>query len=213
MFSGIMLGEEEINSAELFYRQYTFSQTICKGKNLPSPVHFSNMDCWGQGGFLFMENKNINFSKGEKRREELQLPVLHFIAADDWMDKLGNDAFCAWLKLYTWCDRSSNRNDKENDVIPTSFKKVMERLNVGRKKFYNSIIRPLWNYGLIDIMEYNKSNSDGQKPMNIIVYEYPQNDITKKYEPLEQIRNYDTDYSSASRTFAQKGGRKKSNIS
>src|SRR5699024_5890630 len=106
-----------------------------------------------------------------------------------------------------------NRNDKENDVIPTSFKKVMERLNVGRKKFYNSIIRPLWNYGLIDIMEYNKSNSDGQKPMNIIVYEYPQNDITKKYEPLEQIRNYDTDYSSASRTFAQKGGRKKSNIS
>src|SRR5699024_5572594 len=89
-----------------------------------------------------------------------------------------------------------------------SFTKIMKRLGVGKKKFYNSIIRPLWNYGLIDIEQFEKSISYGQKPMNIIVYEYPQNDVTKKYKSLEKIRDYDTEYTSTARTFAKKGGRK-----
>src|SRR5699024_7964226 len=92
--------------------------------------------------------------------------------------------------------------------IPYSFTKIMKRLGVGKKKFYNSIIRPLWNYGLIDIEQYEKSISYGQKPMNIIVYEYPQNDVTKKYKSLEKIRDYDTEYTSTARTNAKKGGRK-----
>src|SRR5699024_878352 len=156
-----------------------------------------------------MDSGKTTFQKGQKKREELQLPVLHFVTADDWIDKLGYEAFCTWLKFYTWCDRSQERSNKENDVVPTSFKRIMERLGIGRKKFYNSIIRPLWNYGLIDIVEYNDSSNEGQKPMNIIVYEYPQNDITKKYHPLEKIRDYDDEYTSNARTFAKQGGRKK----
>src|SRR5699024_2336037 len=156
-----------------------------------------------------MDSGKTTFQKGQKKREELQLPVLHFVTADDWIDKLGYEAFCTWLKFYTWCDRSQERSNKENDVVPTSFKKIMERLGIGRKKFYNSVIRPLWNYGLIDIVEYTDSNNEGQKPMNIIVYEYPQNDITKKYHPLEKIREYDDEYTSNARTFAKQGGRKK----
>lgn len=166
----------------------------------------------GQEVFLMNSGKTM-FQKGQKKREELQLPVLHFVTADDWIDKLGYEAFCAWLKFYTWCDRSQERSNKENDVVPTSFKKIMERLGIGRKKFYNSVIRPLWNYGLIDIVEYTDSNNEGQKPMNIIVYEYPQNDITKKYQPLEKIRDYDDEYTSNARTFAKQGGRKKNECS
>src|SRR5699024_3223446 len=96
---------------------------------------------------------------------------------------------------------------------PTSFKKIMERLGIGRKKFYNSVIRPLWNYGLIDIVEYTDSNNEGQKPMNIIVYEYPQNDITKKYQPLETIRDYDEEYISNTRTYEKQEGRKRNECS
>lgn len=154
---------------------------------------------------------NLTFLKAKKKREELQLPILHFVVTDDWIEKLGNDAFCAWLKFYSWCDRSEDRKDHENDVIPTSFNRIMTRLGVGKKKFYNAIIRPLWNFGLIDIVEYTDSVNKGNKPMNIVVYEYPQNDVSKKYEPLKKIRDYDEDYSSDARTFAKKGGRKDKN--
>lgn len=158
-----------------------------------------------------MSEKELTFLKGEKKRAELQLPVLHFVVTDDWMKKLGDDAFCAWLKFFSWCDRSEHRKDTENDVIPASFNRVMKRLGIGKKKFYNSILRPLWNFGLIDIVEYKDSFNKGQKPMNIVVYEYPQNDVTKKYEPLEQIRDYDKDYHSNARTFAKKSSRQNEN--
>lgn len=148
---------------------------------------------------------NITFVQGKKKREELQLPILHFIAADDWIDKIGMDAFRAWLKFYTWCDRSDARKDPDNDVIPNSLNQIMKKLNVGKKKFYNAIIRPLWNYGFIDLSEYEESSVKGNKPVNIVVYEYPQNDISKKYEPLEKIRDYDNDYESNPRTFAKQG--------
>src|SRR5699024_1627795 len=133
---------------------------------------------------VFIMDNPVNFKQGKKKREELQLPILTFVCADDWIDKLGNDAFVAWLKFYGWCDRSNERINKEMDVIPRSFSNLMKELGMGSKKFYNKVIRPLWNYGLIDIEEYTESQQDGTKPNNIIVYEYPQNDITKRYKPL-----------------------------
>lgn len=155
----------------------------------------------------------ITFKQGTKKRHELQLPVIHFVAADDWIDKLGPDAFCAWLKFYSWCDRSKNRLDKENDVIPSSFNKIINKLGVSRQKFYKKILPALWNYGLIDIVEYDMSSSNGRKPMNIIVYDAPQNIVEKKFKPIEKIRDYEKEYTSVARTFAKTGGRKKDNIS
>ena len=156
---------------------------------------------------------DFTFQKAKKNRNEHNLPVLYFNVADDWIDKLGNDAFVAWLKFYSWCDRSPERIDPDNDVVPSSLSKIMKRLGVGKKKFYNQIIRPLWNYGLIDLVEYEHSIQSGNKPLNIIVYEYPQNNRQKKYEPLEQVRDYDKDYNTSSRGFAKQGGRKNKNIS
>lgn len=142
--------------------------------------------------------------KGKKKRAELQLPALHFIVADDWIDKLGYETFGVWLKFHTWVDRTDAQ--REYDLIPRSLEKCLEKLSVSKSKFYR-LIRPLWEYGLIDIVEYEESNRRSQKPKNIIVYEYPFHEVIRKYQPLEKLRDWKTDYDSASKTYGMTGGR------
>lgn len=158
----------------------------------------------------------VTFQKAKKKtRNELQLPILHFVCMDDWIEKLGDKAFTAWLKFYTWCNREedANGNRPEDDVIPSSLTKVQKRLGVGKDTFYNKILKPLWNHGLIDVFEYKTENWKGQGNVNIIVYEYPQNEHALSTKPLEKIRDYDTDYTSQAKTFAKLGGRPKKDAS
>lgn len=143
--------------------------------------------------------------KGKKKREELRLPVLHFIVADDWLDKL-DKSFNIWLKLHTWVDRTDAERDY--DVIPTDLGRLMERLNVSKSKFYR-LIKPLWEYGLIDIIEYDQSKRNSQKPKNIVVYEYPFHERERQYIPLEKLRDWEKDYESVSKQAGMLGGRPK----
>ncbi|WP_391558942.1 hypothetical protein [Robertmurraya sp.] len=133
----------------------------------------------------------------KKTRDELRLPQQHFVAMDDWIKKIGNDAYVAWLTFYTWADRS--KEDREADAIPNSMNKIAKRLGVGKEKFYQKIIRPLWNYGFIDLHEIEIKSNLKENPVNIIVYEYPQNSPDLATKPLEIVRNYDTDYKPAER--------------
>jgi len=158
----------------------------------------------------------VNFKKAKEPRNQLELPTLHFVVTDQWTDILSEKAIFAWLKMYSWCDRDNNKGDKPIDInlweqskIPDSFKNIRKKLGVGNDTFYNKILKPLWNVGLIDIEEYNVSGNKGTKPMNIIVYKYPQNKKSLAYEPIKEIRNYDADYNSTARGFAKKGGRPK----
>ncbi|WP_392355836.1 hypothetical protein PSR14_31225 (plasmid) [Bacillus sp. A01H] len=158
----------------------------------------------------------VTFQKAKKKtRNELQLPILHFVCMDDWIEKLGDKAFTAWLKFYTWCNREEDAhgNRPEDDVIPSSLTKVQKRLGVGKDTFYNKILKPLWNHGLIDVFEYKSEGWKGQGNVNIIVYEYPQNNYDLAVQPLEQIRDYDTDYTSQAKVFAKLGGRPKKDAS
>ncbi|WP_312498215.1 hypothetical protein [Bacillus luti] len=155
---------------------------------------------------------SVTFKKAKKKtRNELQLPILHFVCMDDWIEKLGDKAFTAWLKFYTWCNREEdeNGNRPNDDVIPSSLTKVQKRLGVGKDTFYNKILKPLWNHGLIDVFEYKSEGWKGQGNVNIIVYEYPQNEYALSTKPLEKIRDYDTDYTSQAKIFAKLGGRPK----
>lgn len=155
---------------------------------------------------------SVTFKKAKKKtRNELQLPILHFVCMDDWIEKIGDKAFTAWLKFYTWCNREEdeNGNRPDDDVIPYSLTKVQKRLGVGKDTFYNKILKPLWNHGLIDVFEYKSEGWKGQGNVNIIVYEYPQNEHALSTKPLEKIRDYDTDYTSQAKTFAKLGGRPK----
>jgi hypothetical protein len=148
-------------------------------------------------------SQEVHFKSGKKPRKELRLPQQHFIAADDWIPKMGESAYVAWLMFYTWANRADT--DRTHDIIPNSLNKVIKKLGVGREKFYQKIVRPLWNYGLIDFHHYEVGKTTY---LNIIVYEYPQNKAALATEPLQKIRCYDTDYQTVNRKNAKKGGRK-----
>lgn len=149
-------------------------------------------------------------SKPKRARNELKLPTLHFVVADDWIDKLGKEAFCAWLKLHTWVDRSDRK--RECDLIPYTLESVFgkKHLNMSKSKFYRTVVRPLWNYGLIDMIEYTDYKRNTKKPINIVVYESPMNIRDAEVKPLEKIRDYDTEYKSVSQAQGRRGGRPKS---
>jgi hypothetical protein len=157
-------------------------------------------------------NQNVSFKKGKVPRSELELPTLHFVVMDQWVDVIGEKALFSWLKMYTWCKRDeqdSEVNLWEQAKIPTSMNKIIKKLGVGRDTFYNKILKPLWNVGLIDIEEYQHSENEGLKPMNVIVYKYPQNEKALSHKPIEIIRDYNSDYHSEAKTFTKKGGRPK----
>lgn len=150
------------------------------------------------------------FIKAKKKREELLLPIQHYIVADDWLDKLGDRAFTSWLRFITWCDRKDD--NRENDKIPYSIEKVAERLGVTKPTLYNKVIIPLWEYGFIDLIEYEDSTRKTQKPMNIIVYPFPQNNKDLETRPLEKCRDWKKDYNSQAQIFANRRGKKKEKI-
>lgn len=57
------------------------------------------------------------------------------------------------------------------------------------------------------MQEIELKNKSGHNPVNIIVYEYPQNNPELATKPLVKLRDYDKDYQTKTRTLAQKGGR------
>lgn len=166
-----------------------------------------------EGVFVMKENfKTVNIKQGEEPRNQLELPTLHFIVTDQWTDLLSEKAIFAWLRMYSYGDRSNLVNDSSlwnQSRVPYSLSTIRKRLKVGNDTFYNKILKPLWNVGLIDFEEYENSTNEGQKPLNVIVYKYPQNDKSLSYAPLKEIRDYEKDYHSYARTFAKKGGRPK----
>jgi hypothetical protein len=145
------------------------------------------------------------FIKGKKKREELRLPILHYVVADDWIEKLGEKAFSGWLRFHTWCDRTEEARGKSDyDIIPYSLEKVAEKLGCSVSTLYRSYIHPLWEYGLIDLQEYSDSVRKTTKPVNIIVYDYPQNQKELETKPLEKCRDWKKDYGSKAQFFALK---------
>jgi DnaD/phage-associated family protein len=80
---------------------------------------------------------------------------------------------------------------------------------MSKSTLYRTIIRPLWEYYLIDLEEYEESKRKTQKPMNIIVYESPMNKHETEIKPLEKLRDWEKDYGSPAQLFGRKGGRPK----
>ena len=166
---------------------------------------------------VFPLQKNVEgffMSVVTKSRNELRLPELYFVAMDQWVEKIGEKAFIAWMKLYSLAKRdeeTTGENKWEVARVPFSINKLYKMLGVGKDTFYNKILKPLWNAGLIDLVEYEGSQNKGTKPINIIVYKYPQNNKELATKELVFIRDYDKDYQSETREYAKMGGRPKSN--
>lgn len=148
-----------------------------------------------------MEKESVILA-GKKERKHVRIPVdIYMNAADDWMDKLGYKLFGYWIKFHSWVDRSETRLCDQH--IPYKLESVYEKLGVSETTFFRDI-KPLWEFGLIDIIEFGDKKG-GKKPRNIIVYEYPMNDINRKYEPLEKLRDWKKDYKSFSKDGGIKG--------
>jgi|GEM_PF-1671939 len=103
----------------------------------------------------------------------------------DWLPKLGEKAFLAWLQLHSWKQNVSSTSP----VLPLSINRIIKRLKVGNSTFYDQILRPLWNYGLIDLQKIHPK----KKGQQLILYTYPNNDPEKASSPLLQLRDYDFD--------------------
>lgn len=156
------------------------------------------------------EQENLGFQKGKRKRETLRLPTLHYVAADNWMGEIGYEGFCVWLKFHTWVNRTDE--SRKYDSVPMSFEKLFKKLDVSKSKFFR-LLKPLWEFGLVDVVEYEDTAMKGTKPKNIVVYEYPLHDETKMFKPLEKLRDWDKDYQSSSKELGKTGGRpKKSDV-
>jgi hypothetical protein len=140
--------------------------------------------------------------EGSKPREHLNLPIMSYAVADYWIDQLPETSFKWWMKFHTFVNRRDAKRDGE---IPRSLESVIKKLGTSKKTFYK-YIKPLWEFGLIEIIEYEESERNSQKPKNIIVYEYPLNRIERKFKPLEKLRDWDKDYHSISKTAGKLGG-------
>jgi hypothetical protein len=144
------------------------------------------------------------FIAGKMQRKQLRLPNLSFQVADTWINYLGYEQFGWWLKFHSWVNRTDTAQCEGH--IPYTLESVYKKhLQVSKTTFYRKI-KVLWECGLIDVVEYEASERKSQSPKNIIVYEYPFNDLTKQYEPLEKLRDWDKDFESESKMAGKKGG-------
>jgi hypothetical protein len=162
-----------------------------------------------------MQTENVktflNVVQGEKKREDLFLPILYFptvdpYSEDSWLNKIGSKSFTAWLQLLTLVDRQDSALEKygNKNTVPNSIEGLAKLFKMSKPTFYKQVLKPLWNYGLIDLVEWKDQKKIGQKAINIIVYPYPQNNKELENKPLEKVRDYDLDYSSDAKTFSQK---------
>lgn len=104
----------------------------------------------------FLDNATFK-QRRRKPRHELAMPQLTFHHADSWMKTIGLEAFSAWLKMYTFCDRKEYPED--NVVQHKDVKNLAEEFGCGKDKA-QKIIRTLYEHGLIDIVqEKNKYGS------------------------------------------------------
>lgn len=142
---------------------------------------------------------NAFIQHSEVTRKDMDLPTLPFSFIDDWVPKIGELAAIKWLELYTMGDRSSDQ--KIRAKVPRSMTKLAKYWGIGTTKLYDKIIIPLWNYGLIELVEHegDNTNPNATKPINIVVNHSPWNEKKNMRKPLEKKRDYATQWKSKSR--------------
>ncbi|WP_197224356.1 hypothetical protein [Lysinibacillus sphaericus] len=156
---------------------------------------------------------------GAKPRDDLYLkfyyPAVDPFREDSWVKVLGPKTFVYWLQLLTMVDRSPAGYDKYGNAqtVPRSLEGLAKLFGISRPTFYSQVIKPLWNYGLIDLEEWQEQKKIGTKALNIIVYEYPMNQFEYQNRPLQKVRDYDTEYHSYAKSYGHRAKTYFQNIS
>ena len=154
-----------------------------------------------------MSNESF-FKAGKMPREQFQINLtITGVQADQWIEYLGPEVYCWWIKFHSWIDNSATK--KYNYHIPYTLESVYkEYLKVSKPTFYRKI-KKLWECGLIEMAEFEYSERKSQKPKNIFVYSYPFNKAELQYKPLEKLRDWEKDYESESKKAGQRGALKR----
>jgi hypothetical protein len=143
------------------------------------------------------------FKAGEMPREQLRMPSEAYIQIDQWIDYLGPETYIWWRKFISWVNRQPSR--LYDFHVPYTLESVYEKhLKVSKATFYRKI-KALWESGLIELVEFDKSERKTTKPRNIIVYNYPFNKKEFEYLPLEKRRDWAEEYESQAKEHGYKG--------
>lgn len=90
------------------------------------------------------------------------------LSLEYWISKLGERAFLAWLRFQSW--RDGQASIEEPFHLPLSLNKVIQRLGMGKSTFYNKILKPLVQHGLIQLQPTSKASGE----MHLVVYDLPE---------------------------------------
>ena len=97
-----------------------------------------------------MTNESF-FKPGKMPRAQFQINLtITAVQTDQWINYLGPEVYCWWLKFHSWIDNKSKYDYKNH--IPYTLESVMSKkyLDVSPTTFYRKI-KKLWECGLIEI--------------------------------------------------------------
>lgn len=115
-------------------------------------------------------------------------PSFYPAILSNWLPELGEKALLAWIQLHSWeCKESTS---DESILIPLSLNKIIKRLKTGKATFYEKILRPLVNFGLVKMQAAPHSKQE----THLVVYSYP---IATSLEPpawIDSIQEFSPAY-------------------
>ncbi len=139
-------------------------------------------------------------------------PTFNAVENPSWVKTLGASTFCYWLGLLSMSKVTTDENYLDS---AKSLKEIMGIFDISQSTFTNKLIRPLYEYGLIDVVDIpgsEKYNRRGLPSRKIIVYPYPQGRVELLTQPLTACRNYDLHYQSKAKEFGLMGAHVKKKI-
>ncbi|MEW9672871.1 hypothetical protein [Ammoniphilus sp. 3BR4] len=107
-------------------------------------------------------------------------PLFHPVILSDWLPKLGEKAFLAWIQFHSWM--KGHETPQDSILIPTSLNKIIKRLKTGKATFYEKILRPLVDFGLVQLQPAPHSKQE----LHLVVYASPVTD-TSNQNPTPEI--------------------------
>lgn len=139
-----------------------------------------------------------------KTRNELYAAIT-FTNIDHWIEN--EELTLEHLGLYTALKSLVNRSSSAwtKNVIPQPLNKLAERLKLTMKKF-RALSSKLYEFGLLEYVEYDDGVKTGNKPRNVVVNDFPLNQSERDNKPYEKVRCY-TDYVVNDSACKGKGGR------
>lgn len=116
-------------------------------------------------------------------------PLLHPSELSQWLPTLGEKALLAWIQFHSWIP--AEEEEQTSFLIPNSLNKIIKKLKTGKHTFYQKILRPLLDFGLVHL----KPAPHSKQELHLVVHSSPihsdipdHKELKKTDEPLFEDR-------------------------